>query len=215
MANSIRYLIFAGAIFATTTCADADPPVSRDKPSPATTPASQTEPASRDAAIVLTDAENQAVEAFGTRVHDYMALRGKLVAQLPALPEKDATPEQSAEHRRALSALIQNERKDAKQGQFFTPAMVSLVRRALEATIDGAGGATTEASITDDTPAQLFVNVNDRYPEGASVSSMPMELLTTLPAPGEALEYRFIGKQLVLLDVPAQIILDITPGILP
>jgi len=220
MTNPIRFFILAGAVIGATAlfgaCAKAEPPTSKDKPTPTAKPVSETEPASKGKpAIVLTDAETRAATEFETRVKDYVALHNKLEATLPALPQKDATPEQIDEHKRALCALIQKERKGAKQGEFFTPDMVGLVRRALGATIDGAEGDTIQQSITDDTPNKLFVNVNDGYPEGAPVSSMPLELLTTLPRLDETLEYRFVGKHLVLVDAPAQVILDVTPGVLP
>jgi hypothetical protein len=44
---------------------------------------------------------------------------------------------------------------------------------------------------------------------------MPMELLTTLPNLDETLEYRFVGKRLALVDSPAQLVLDLTPNVLP
>jgi hypothetical protein len=180
-----------------------------EKPAPSTEPASQNTPA-----IVLTDIEMQAAKEFETRARDYMTLHQKLVATLPPLSETDATPEQMDQHKRALFALVQTARKSAKQGDFFAPDMVSLVTRALAATLDGKDGNSIKASITDDTPLAPNLKVNDSYPEGAPMSSMPMELLATLPKLGEALEYRFIGKRLVLVDAPAQLVLDLTPDVL-
>jgi len=176
-------------------------------------PASATEPASPT--IVLTDAEKQAVTGFEARVADYTALHLKLEETLPALPDK-ATPEQIDEHQRAMVALILKERKDAKPGEFFTPGMVTLAKRASAATVDGPDGDEIKASIMDENPGTLLsVNVNDRYPEGVPVSTMPIELLDTLPKLGEKLEYRFLGKHLVLVDTCCQIVLDLTPNVLP
>jgi hypothetical protein len=176
-------------------------------------PAASTEPASQNTpAIVLTDIEMQAAKDFETRARDYVILHQKLVATLP--PMRDATPEQMDQHKRALFALVQTARKSAKQGDFFAPGMVGLIKRALAATLDGKDGNSIKASITDDTPLVPNLKVNDSYPEGAPMSSMPTELLATLPKLGEALEYRFIGKRLVLVDAPAQLVLDLTPDVL-
>jgi hypothetical protein len=68
----------------------------------------------------------------------------------------------------------------------------------------------------DENPGTLpSVNVNDRYPDGVPVTTMPIELLETLPKLGEKLEYRFLGKHLILLDTCCQIVLDITPNVMP
>jgi hypothetical protein len=230
MNNSIRILIIAGVVVAAgwliRTHASGDPPASGNQPAPASTPASkgstatpasQTEPVSKDTpAIVLTEAETQTVKDFEARVTEYVALHHKLEGNIPPLPEKNATPEQIEQHKKAFCALVQTTRKGAKQGEFFTAGMVDLVRRALKATLDGASGPAIKQSIKDDgTPPSAGVNVNDCYPDGAPVSSMPMELLTTLPNLDETLEYRFVGKRLALVDSPAQLVLDLTPNVLP
>jgi hypothetical protein len=228
MTNPIRILLIAGAVFGVTwvvsTLKDNDSPAPKaaiedqvppkDTP-PAQTPASATGPASKDTrAIVLTDSEKQVVTEFEARVKDYAALHQKLERTLSPLPDK-ATPEQIDEHQEHMAALIKKARKGAKQGDFFTPGMQALVKRALGATLDGAGGKTTKQSTMDDNPGLPNVGVNDRYPEGAPVSSMPIELLETLPKLGDQLEYRFLGKRLVLVDACAEFVLDITPNVMP
>lgn len=219
MTQTIRSLVLVGVVFAAPVlvgnCAKADPPVSKATASPAGTPASQAEPATRaDAAFVLTDAEKQAVAGFEARVADYTALLHKLEATIPALPDK-ATPEEIDGHQQAMSALIRTARKDAKQGEFFTPGMQALIKRALGATLTGADDKTTKLAVMEDNPGLLDVSVNDRYPDGAPVSSMPIELLETLPKLPEGLEYRFLGKHLVLVCGAADMVLDLTPNVLP
>jgi hypothetical protein len=225
MTNPIRILLIAGAIFGVTWLVTAqkanDSPesksaiaqVPREDTLSTETPLSATESAST--AIVLTAAEKQAVTEFEARIADYAALHSKLEASLSALPDK-ATPEQIDKHQRDMVALIQKARINAKPGEFFTPGMVTLAKEASTATVDGPDGDEIEASIMDENPgALLSVNVNDRYPEGVPVTTMPIELLDTLPKLGEKLEYRFLGKRLILLDTCCQIVLDVTPNVLP
>lgn len=219
MTQPIRFLILAGAVLVAPVlvgnCAKADPPASKAKATLTETPASQTEPTSTDSsAFVLTDAETQVVQDFLARIADYVALHQKLEASLPTLPD-NATPEQIDQHQQALLALIPTARKDAKQGDLFTPGMDALVRRALEAVLAGPGGASPRAMIMDDNPGSLDVGVNGRYPDVAPVSSMPVQLLERLPKLPTELEYRFVGKQMVLVCTPAGIILDLTPNVLP
>ena len=227
MTNPIRILLIGGAILGVTwlisTLKDNDSPASRAAIAQAPpedtlsteTPLSATEPASKNTpAIVLTDAETQAAREFEARVADYVALHQKLEATFPALPDK-ATPEQIDQHQQALVALITAARKDAKQGDFFTPGMEALVRRSLETMLGGPRGQDLKAAIMDDNPGALDVIVNDRYPDAAPVSSMPVQLLETLPKLPAELEYRFLGKHLVLMCTPARIVLDFTPNVLP
>jgi hypothetical protein len=227
MTNSIRILLISGAILGATwlvsTLKDDDSPAPKaaiaQVPAEATLSTeetlSATEPASKDTpAIVLTDAEMQAANEFEAHVADYVVLHHKLEATLPALSDR-ATPEQIDQHQQALVALITTARKDSKRGDFFTPGMEALVRRALEALVGGPGGQSLKATIMDENPGSLDVGVNGRYPDVAPVSSMPAQLLETLPKLPAELEYRFLGKQLALVCTPARIVLDFTPNVLP
>lgn len=220
MTQLIRLLIFAGAVFVAPVfvgnCADADPPVSKAKTPTTEAPAPQTEPASKDSpSIVLTDTDKQEVTEFETRVSDYVDLHQKLEASLPDLSD-EATPEEINVHRQAMSALIKAARVGAKQGDFLTPGMQSLIGRAVASTMLGADDKEARESVTDENPGALpTISVNGRYPEGFPVSTMPVEFLQTLPKLPEQMEYRFLGKRLLLVDSSAQVILDFTPNVLP
>jgi hypothetical protein len=218
MIQRIRFLIFAGAVFVAPvlvgSCAKAEPPVSRAKGSPTETPASRTESASRTARHCAHGCREAGRRGFEARVADYAALHQKLETTLPALPDK-ATPEQIDQHQQALVALITTARKDAKRGDFFTPGMEALARRSLGTLVAGPDGASFKATIMDENPGPLDVSVNDRYPDAAPVSSMPIQLLETLPKLPAELEYRFLGRHLVLVCTPARVILDLTPNVLP
>ena len=165
-------------------------------------------------AVVLTDAEKLTIKDFEKRINDYAALHQKLESSLPALPDK-ATPEQIDAHKQALGAKLKEARKDAKEGDFFTPAMVAIVRRASAATVDGADDKKVKETIMDENPGTLpNISVNDRYPDGVPVTTMPVQLLQTLPKLPPELEYRFLGKRLVIVCAPAQLVLDVTPDVL-
>jgi hypothetical protein len=222
-----RILFIAGAVFGVAwlinTLKDGDSPASKPAIAQVPTedtlstegPLSATEPASMSTpALVLTDAETQAVKEFEARVADYEALHHKLEATLPALPDK-ATPEQIDQNQQALVALITTARRNAKRGDFFTPGMEALVKRALGALVAGPDGQSLKATIMDENPGPLDVSVNDRYPDVAPVTSMPVQLLGTLPKLPADLEYRFLGKHLVLVCTTARIVLDLTPNVLP
>jgi hypothetical protein len=169
---------------------------------------------SAESSFVLTDAEKQVITEFNARVADHAALHQTLDGTLPALPG-DATPEQIDQHQRELHALIASARKDAQRGEFFTPAMEALVRRALGTLLGSQRGADLKATIMDDNPGAIDVRVNDRYPDEAPVSSMPAQLLELLPKLPDELEYRFLGKRIILVCAPGNIVLDLTRNVLP
>jgi hypothetical protein len=200
MTKSNHYMLVSATLFAlmgTSACSEATPPASMDA-SP----------------VVLTAGEAQAVKDFEASLANYLDLHRKLESGLPALPVK-STPEQVDVNQRALSALIRNARPDAKQGDFFAPAMQALVDRALASALAGSGNKTSMDSITDDNPALPDLTVNDRYPEALPLSTMPLQVLTALPKLEEGLEYRFAGDRLILMDTHANLIIDFTDNVLP
>jgi hypothetical protein len=182
---------------------------------PPAKPETQAMPAAAaTSAFVLTAAEQQTATSFEKRADDYAALCQKLEGTIPALPDK-ATPEQMEAHQQAMAAMIQKERANAKAGEFFTPDTLALLKRILAATLTGAGGNANKETLMDENPGPLpKVGVNDKYPDGIPITSMPTELLDQLPKLPEKMEYRFLGKRLALVDCAA-IVVDITPNILP
>ncbi len=66
----------------------------------------------------------------------------------------------------------------------------------------------------DDAPApgSIPFKVNAKYPEGAPVPTVPASVLLSLPTLPRPLEYRIVGKHLLLLDTDAGIIVDYIPN---
>jgi hypothetical protein len=158
--------------------------------------------------------EAQAVGAFEARVKEYVALHEKLEATLPKFAER-GTPEQVDKNQRALGALIKSARSDAKPGDFFSPGIQALVKRVLGEVLSGPDGKTIKSSIMDENPGVPKLTINERYPSSVPLSTMPPEVLEPLPKLKGELEYRFIGRRLILLDTEADIILDFTGDVLP
>lgn len=174
-----------------------------------TTPASMA-----DSPLILTAPEALAVAEFEVNLKHYLAMHQKLEATFPALP-KQATPEQVDKNQRALGTLITAARVDAKQGDFFTPAIQAVARRALVQALAGPDGKASRESILDENTNVANIVLNDRYPDTIPLSTMPLLVLEVLPKLSEGLEYRFIGERLVLLDTHANLIIDFTDNILP
>ena len=56
-------------------------------------------------------------------------------------------------------------------------------------------------------------DVNAAYPDGLPLQSMPPSLLLNLPQLSKELEYRFVGRELILRDAPANLIVDVIPDL--
>jgi hypothetical protein len=148
------------------------------------------------------------IRDFMKRVDEYVALHKKLEATLPSLP-KQTTPQQMDAHERALAKLMQEARANAKPGDILTPAMQRLVRTLLRPIFQGKAGQQIKAEITDkEYKGSVKLTVNGRYPDEVPVSTMPPQVLESLPKLPEELEYRFILNTLILFDPHAHIIAD-------
>jgi hypothetical protein len=164
--------------------------------------------------ITLTADEQAAADAFEARLKDYIAVHRKIEAALPHL-SKSSTPQEIDKNQRAFLTQLAAERSEAKRGDFFTPPMEGLVRRTLEAVMAGPDGKTIKASIMDENPGVPNLKINDRYPDAVPLSTMPPQVLEPLPKLDEEMEYRFLGKRLVLLDTHSHMVVDFTGDVLP
>lgn len=160
------------------------------------------------------NADAKALEGFLQRVNEYVAVHQKLEGSLPKL-SKEAAPADIDRHQRALAKLIQNERREAKQGDIFTPESQAVIKRLLGRVFGGADGAALKASIMDENPGIPTLKVNDRYPDTVPVSTIPPQVLQGLPRLPEEMEFRFVGDDLILMDTHAHIIADFIPRALP
>ncbi len=153
------------------------------------------------------NAEGDHVAAdFSTRVWDYFELRSELEKGLPGLTVTD----DPAQIRRAVSALaerIRVARTEAKQGDMFTPRISNEFRKALTVEMN----ADAWAVIMDDNPGEFSIRINGTYPEGKPLSTVPPNILAALPALPDDIQYRFVGRHLILLDTKAYVILDRIP----
>ncbi len=159
-------------------------------------------------------ADRPVLRDFDARVKEYLALHKKLEDSLPKLP-KDATPEQIDSHQRALERLVRQARAGAKPGSVFTPDIREVVRRLMAEVFGGPDGAALKASIMDENPGPIKLTVNGRYPDTVPLSTVPPQVLQGLPELPEELEFRFIGRHLILMDEHAHIVVDLIENVLP
>ncbi|MEX2271125.1 MAG: hypothetical protein WD690_06630 [Vicinamibacterales bacterium] len=151
------------------------------------------------------------------RLKAYLDLHLKVEDALPKLPT-DATPQQIDARQRAFEQRIRQERASAKPGDIFTPEARPVILRLLSDVFAGPGGKQLKASIMDENPLSLNdykLVVNARYPDTVPLTTVPPDVLQTLPKLTEDLEYRFVGDALILLDAHAHTIADYIEHALP
>jgi hypothetical protein len=161
-----------------------------------------------------TPAEDPVVADFKARVKEYVELHNKLEETLPGL-SKESSPDDIDKHQRALERLVQQARAGVKPGTIFTEGMQRVVRRLMGEVFGGPDGAALKASIMDENPGPMRLTVNARYPDSVPLSTVPPQVLQGLPDLPEELEFRFIGRHLILMDEHAHIIVDLVENVLP
>jgi hypothetical protein len=148
---------------------------------------------------------------FKERVEKYDALRKKADDSAPPLKEsKDAAAIKEAQQ--ALAERIGAARVGVKQGEIFTPEIAAVFRRLLR---PEAKEKATKQALQEDKPAVVSFKVNGPYPDKEPVTTMTPNLLAALPALPKDIEYRFIGKQLILRDARANLIIDYITNAIP
>jgi len=166
------------------------------------------------AKMVLVLAVGASVQDFEKRIAEYGKLRQSAEAQLPHLKPTDS-PEAIAQREHAFAQAIRGARAEARQGDIFTPEIAAEFRRMLADAMSGLRGARVEKSLQHAEPNALKLHINESYPAGVPLQSTPPTILTSLPKLPKQLEYRIAGRDLVLLDVDANLVIDYIPGAVP
>ena len=146
------------------------------------------------------------VADFSARVRSYAELRSKLEKGLPPLTVTD-DPAEIRESVDALAERIRVARAGAQQGEIFTPTISVEFKRILLLEMN----ANTWAAIMDDKAVEFSNQINGCYPEKKPLSTVPPNVLAVLPELPDDIQYRFVGRHLILLDTRASVILDRIP----
>jgi len=186
-------------------------------PPPATSASPASAPPTERVVGPLSQEDARALATMNDRLKQYVELHVKLEESLPKLP-KDATPLQIDKNQRMLEKLVREARATAKPGDIFTPEAQPVIKRLLATVFGGPDGKQLKSSIMDENtvvPATIKLTVNARYPDVVPLTSVPPQVLQTLPKLTEDLEYRFVGDWLILLDTHAHVVADYIDDALP
>ena len=172
-------------------------------------------------ALVLVD--------FQKRVDAYMAIHRDAAKDTPPLKETN-DPGRIKAAQEALGAKIRAARADAKAGDILTPEIRNKFRRLMYPVVQGpsAQGTTgsakaVKADVKEDLKENseerkeeggkaVVLKVNATYPPDTPLPTTPPQVLQSLPKLPDALEYRIVGKNLIIRDAEANIIVDFVPN---
>ena len=175
-----------------------------------------------------TAADAKGLTEFANAVQAYVDLHNRAEAGLPTLPDR-TDPARVAAHQKALAAAIRKGGRRPRQGHVFVPNIQPFFKRLLAPELKGPGSAETREKVGEGNPEGAkglpkdpdvksrdvsLVPYTD-YPAAAPVSTVPAPVLLRMPQLPKELEYRFVGKNLVLLDAVANIVVDFIPQAVP
>lgn len=186
-----------------------------DPPATSASPASA--PSTQRVVGPLTPAEAAALATMNDRLKAYLDIHAKIENDLPKLPAQ-ATPQQIDVRQRAFEQKMREARASAKPGDIFTPDARPVILRLLATVFGGPEGKKLKAAIMDENPldpSAYKLSVNARYPDSVPLTSVPADVLQTLPKLTEDLEYRFVGDALILLDAHSHTIADYIENAIP
>ncbi|HKP36120.1 MAG TPA: hypothetical protein VJT71_04625 [Pyrinomonadaceae bacterium] len=158
--------------------------------------------------------DKAAVARFEGRVKDYVKLRNQVKGKLPGL-SKDSTPEQIESYRKNFEAALRAARTGAKPGDIFNHEGADYIRRTLKTEFKGRDRAELREIVFEAENETIPLRVNYPYPETKELTEMPATLLLQLPQLPKEVKYRFVGRNMLLVDRDNNLIIDYMVNALP
>lgn len=162
----------------------------------------------------VSSADKRTIVAFENRVKAYMKLRDRIKAKLPNL-SKDSTPEQIESYRKSFEAQVRAARAGVKNGDIFRAGVAAYIRKTLRTEFQGKDRAELRDIAFEAETQGVPLRVNYPYPEKSELSEMPATLLIKLPQLPKEVRYRFVGRNMLLVDRDNNLIIDYMVDALP
>jgi hypothetical protein len=162
--------------------------------------------------VALTVTVTPGMVQFVARVQDYVETHRRLAAGIEQ--PLCSAPEEIANQANALAAAIREARPRAREGDVFTLAAADVFRARIAAMVARHGINLAAAPRNDDEGAEFEPSVLAAPPWRNDMATWA-PIVRELPELPTELEYRFVGRHLVLVDTDAAIVVDILRDALP
>jgi hypothetical protein len=153
-----------------------------------------------------------ALQLFHERVESYAALHRRLAPPPPAMAKTD--PLSKLLTGQYLASAVRSARRTAQQGEIFAPEIATLFRWMLADSIGELDGETFLTALNGGVPVPrgLHPTVNETYTM-APLYRLPPAVRLGLPKLPAELDYRIAGRDLLLWDIYAGIVVDFVPDV--
>jgi hypothetical protein len=154
-----------------------------------------------------------ATKAFLDRLQQYMTYHHNVEKMVQPITQT-SSPEEITKREAALGAMLIKQRPDAKEGDFFIkeyqPHLIKIIRDDF-----AKRPAADRKALLVELPKDVKIAVNMVYPAALPLATFPANLLKALPELPKGLEYRMVGRDLILRDVTGNVIVDILRNVFP
>jgi len=167
------------------------------------------------AAQNLSPTDKDVVATFEKRVKEYAKLREDLETKLPKL-SKEAKPEEIETHKKLFQERVRAARAGAKPADMFTPETATLIRAIIKDEFKGKDRVELRDTVLKESENKAVpIRINYAYPESQELLEMPPTLLLRLPQLPKQLRYRFVRRNMLLLDRENGLIIDFMTNAIP
>lgn len=165
------------------------------------------------ATSTLPDRDYLVMSRFLRGVDEYVVEHHRLFE--PLSEEMMCLPEDTLERMNILAGVPREDRRPPREGELFTPEVAKLFKRLLFTTLASEETNTGDLIARDkDALCAPPLRVGEPPPRGIGRTLIP-SLANGLPPLPEELEYRLVGRDLVLVDVPSNLVVDVIRAALP
>lgn len=161
----------------------------------------------------VSEAQTDAALEFKKRVDNYMRIHNAAEGKVPNLKKTD-DPQEIADREKALGQAIMTLRAGAQPNEIFAPEYQPYFIKIVQDDFASRSAADRKALINE-LPKNMKVDINTVYPTTLPLATFPPALLRKLPDLPAELEYRIVGRSLILRDAKANLIVDILRDVVP
>ena len=160
-----------------------------------------------------TNAQGAATLEFQNRIKNYLKTHNLAETKVPNLKRTD-DPKEISDREALLGKAIQTLRANAQIGEIFAPEYQPYFIKIVQDDF-AKRSAVDRKALINELPKNMKADVNTVYPTTLPLATFPAGLLRKLPDLPPELEYRFVGRSLILRDVKANLIVDILRDVVP
>lgn len=163
----------------------------------------------------ISPADKKTIKRFEERVKQYVKLRESVKGKVPKL-SKDSTPEQIAAYEKVSVEALRAARAGAKPRELFTPDVAQFIRTTLKTEFKPTEKKEIRKVVLDkESTIPVPLKVNYPYPDPKEFVTMEPKVLLKLPQLPKQLKYRYVGRNLFLIDTDNNLIIDYMVDALP